>query len=119
MFVFNRWLIGKSIQAVIPTGAPQEILLTGRTLWRGVEGSRRAIPDHAATGSSLEWIVPVTVPFYGMPGSLAVDRNRTTKVFLLRLAWRHKQSGENTLNRHGEGHSLGIPPLRARGSFQG
>src|SRR5262249_21263103 len=27
---------------------------------------------------------------------------------------RHWQSGENALTRHGEGHSLGIPPLRAK-----
>ena len=51
-----------------------------------------------------------------MPGVASSPSVQNIGTFLLTLACCHNQPGENALKRHGEGHCVGIPPLRARDS---
>jgi hypothetical protein len=98
-----------------PTGIlfPQQIY---GAEWRDPEGLYLTMLQQGVLPGNC----PVTVALRDMPGLARTNGSRSPiQSFLLVSGCSHCQSGENALKRHGEGNSVGIPPLRARDFFRG
>ena len=79
-----------------------------RNQWRGVEGSRGTIPEHAATGRSFDGLSSSSLLLRNRPGLLREPRQIVSQDLSV-----VPPLGENSLKRYGKGYCLGIPPLRA------